>query len=205
MQKVIIIEDDFLMAELLKHKINQLRGFRCNKFYLSADSYLFSRSRDKIIIMDILMPGKDGLEAIEIILKRHPECCIIINSAKDDLETILLALKKGAVGYIDKQSSEVDLQEVLDSVVAGGGYMTPAIAKKVMDTFKSPRNNFENLTEREKDITEGILEALSYKLIADKYNISVDTVRMHIRNIYRKLNINSKAELFKLSKDQRGI
>jgi DNA-binding NarL/FixJ family response regulator len=85
-------------------------------------------------------------------------------------------------------------------VAEGGAYMTPGIARKIFNSFQEPRNHFEKLTDRERDVTNGILEGLSYKMIASKYDLSIDTVRMNIKSIYKKLKINSKGELFNLAK-----
>ena len=116
----------------------------------------------------------------------------------DDATTIFSALKAGAVGYIDKQSFDDNIEEVLESVSNGGAFMTPKIARKVIENFKTPK--VTNLSDRELDVVNGILEGMSYKLIADQNNISIDTVRSHIKNIYKKLSINSKAQLFNLFK-----
>jgi DNA-binding NarL/FixJ family response regulator len=144
------------------------------------------------------MPEMNGLDAIDLILNKNPAVSIIINSIKDDTDTIFSALQKGAVGYIDKQSFNNNLLEVFKAVENGGAYMTPKIAKKVMEFFNRTDKKFEKLSDREIEIANAILEGLSYKIAADRFSISIDTVRTHIKNIYKKLNINSKSELFKI-------
>ena len=104
----------------------------------------------------------------------------------------------GAVGYVDKQSFESNYEEVFNSIEQGGAYMTARIARRVIQHFQKPKNTLESLTTRENDVVKGILEGMSYKMVADKHQISLDTVRMNIKSIYKKLKINSKGELFRL-------
>lgn len=200
LEQVVIIEDDHILGEILKERVNSIPGFQCQHIFAGPLKFLTRKPEAHIILLDIVMPEMNGLEAIELILKKYPDVAIIMNTIKDDTETIFTALKKGALGYIDKQSIGVNLQEVLQTVANGGAYMTPSIARKVFNSFQEPKNHFEKLTDREKDVTNGILEGLSYKLIAQKHEISIDTVRMNVKNIYKKLKINSKGELFNLAK-----
>lgn len=197
---VVILEDDKVLAEQLKSRVNSIRNFNCHDCFSDPVDFLSKKVEADIILLDIIMPRMNGLDAIEPILARYPEAAIVMNTIRDDSATIFEALKKGAVGYIDKQSFDVNFEEVLRIVAEGGAYITPKIARIVVESFKKPKYNFEQLTQREMDVANGILEGLSYKLIAAKYNISLDTVRMNIRNIYRKLKINSKGQLFNLAK-----
>lgn len=200
MQQVVIIEDDHILREILREHVNIIDGFQCNHVFEGPLSFLVRNPEAHIILLDIVMHEMNGLEAIDLILKKNPEVSIIMNTIKDDTDTIFAALKKGALGYIDKQSVGVNLEEVLHTVAGGGAFMTPGIARKIFNSFQEPRNRFEKLTDRERDVTNGILEGLSYKMIASKYDLSIDTVRMNIKSIYRKLKINSKGELFNLAK-----
>jgi DNA-binding NarL/FixJ family response regulator len=162
------------------------------------DSRGFPTVEADIYLLDIVMPEMNGIEAIERILKLYPNASIVMNTIKDDSETIFKALQFGALGYIDKQSFEMNFKEVFESIENGGAYMAPKIARQVISFFNQPKNISEQLTEREKDVVNGILDGLSYKLIADRYSIAIDTVRMNVKRIYRKLEINSKSELFKM-------
>ena len=180
--------------------MNAIDGFQCHYVFEVPLSFLVRKPEAHNILLDIVIPEMNGLEAIDLILKKYPDVAIIMNTIKNDTDTIFSALKKGALGYIDKQSVGVNLEEVLRTVAEGGAYMTPGIARKIFNSFQEPRNHFEKLTDRERDVTNGILEGLSYKMIASKYDISIDTVRMNIKSIYKKLKINSKGELFNLAK-----
>jgi DNA-binding NarL/FixJ family response regulator len=201
-KNVVIIDDNEVLANLIKKRINELNGFNCEYYFTNPILFLNSELHADIVLLDILMPQMNGLDAIELILKSNPKCSIIMNSIKNDTETIFDSLKKGAVGYIDKQTYNNNFDDVLYSVANGGAYMTPAISLKVIDSFKRVKSGFEVLTKRENEIANAILEGLSYNSISKKLYISIDSVRSHIRNIYKKLNINSKAQLFKISKNK---
>jgi DNA-binding NarL/FixJ family response regulator len=196
MKKVIIIEDNMIIAELVQKQINNQGEYFCEKYYLNPVEFLKSEDTCDIILLDIMMPEMTGLDAIDKILAKLPNVSIIINSIKDDSETIFKALQKGAVGYIDKQTFDNSFIDVFKSVENGGAYMTPKIARKVMDFFSGKKKMPDNLTEREVDVANAILEGLSYKMIGDKFGISLDTVK----NIYKKLSINSKSQLFNIFK-----
>ena len=196
--KVVVIEDDRIISEVLKNKINELASFSVVNTYENPLLFLTDNIEFDIILLDIVMPEMNGLDAIDPILLKYPEALIVMNTIKDDQETIFTALKRGALGFIDKQSFEVNFEEVLQVVANGGAYMTPSIARKVVANFQEPTNSLEKLSPREKEIANGILKGLSYKSVAIAYGISIDTVRIHIKNIYRKLKINSKSQLFKL-------
>ena len=195
---VVVIEDDRIISELLKNKINESDDFLVVNTYENPVLFLNDKIKFDIILLDIVMPEMNGLDAIDPILTKYPDALIVMNTIKDDQETIFTALKRGALGFIDKQSFDVNFEEVLQIVANGGAYMTPSIARKVVTNFQEPSSSLEKLSPREKEIANGILKGLSYKLIAMECGISIDTVRIHIKNIYRKLKINSKSQLFNL-------
>ena len=198
---MVIIEDDLGLARMMQTVINRIPGFYCENIFSNPIPFLTREYPVDIVLLDVSMPGMSGLAAIEPILDKYPEAAIVMNTVRDDDETIFEALKKGAEGYVVKHDSDVSLQEVLTTISTGGAFMTPLIAKKVLDNFKTKKSSaLETLTEREQKIAEDIVEGWSYRLIAENTGVSINTVRKYIKRIYRKLNINSKAELFKLSK-----
>jgi DNA-binding NarL/FixJ family response regulator len=198
MKQIIIIDDDIHLARLMQDNINVHDFVRCDYIFTNPLDFLSNPIEADIYLLDIVMAGKNGLEVIQPILKLYPNAAIVMNTIKDDAETIFKALQAGALGYIDKQSFQMNFSEVFESIADDGAYMTPKIARQVVRYFGKKGSAKEQLTEREKDIVNGILDGLSYKLIADKYNIAIDTVRMNVKKVYRKLNINSKSELFKI-------
>jgi DNA-binding NarL/FixJ family response regulator len=197
-KNIIIIEDDIHLARLMQESVNEIENMSCKQIFTNPLDFLNNPVEADIYLLDIVMPEMNGIEAIERILKLYPNASIVMNTIKDDSETIFKALQLGASGYIDKQSFEMNFKEVFESIENGGAYMAPKIARQVISFFNQPKNISEQLTEREKDVVNGILDGLSYKLIADRYSIAINTVRMNVKRIYRKLEINSKSELFKM-------
>ncbi len=198
MKTIIIIDDDLDLAEILSEKIKFIKGFNCIGIFPGPTSYLANSIKADYILLDILMSEMNGLDAIPLITERFPETNILIQTSVDDTEALFTGLRLGAIGYIYKGSSQSELAEILKITEAGGAFISPNIARKMADFYQSTRTVAESVTKREKDIIDGILAGHSYKMIGDKYAISIDTVRSHIRNLYKKLSINSKAELFNL-------
>lgn len=198
LKTVIIIEDDFILANFLKNKINELDNFNCIYTFTTIKNFITNNVSSDILLLDINLPDMNGIDGLPIILKKYPTIDIVMNTIRDDADSIYKALQLGAVGYIDKQSFDDNISEVLDSVINGGAYMTPKIARKIIDGFKKPK--MSNLSVRETEIVQGILDGYTYQQIGDIHFVSIDTVRTHIKNIYNKLQINSKAQLFNLFK-----
>lgn len=201
-KSVVIIEDDEYVTQCLKDKLSAMEHFHCLATFVNPVEFLSSGVYPDIIILDIVMDKMNGLDAIEPILARQPEVYILINSIKDDTDTVFEAIKRGALGYIDKQTSDLNLERILNYAAADGAIMSPSIARKVFDYFKKPKSFLSELNETEKLITDQILEGNSYKMIASNLNVSIDVVRMHIKRIYKKLRINSKSQLFGLTRKQ---
>ncbi|PHR46337.1 MAG: DNA-binding response regulator [Fluviicola sp.] len=153
-----------------------------------------------IIISDIGLPGMTGIEGIQLIKRKYPEIEFIIVSIYTDTDNIYKALCSGAVGYLMKNTPMHELKEAIFTVLEGGSPMTPSIARKVIQHFSPVKRDEENdLSTKELQVVQCIVEGLSYKLCADRLSISINTVRHHIRNIYTKLSINSKTELISRS------
>lgn len=155
-----------------------------------------------IVLLDINLGGMTGIEGIPFIKEALPNVEIMMISVLGDSNSIFKSICAGATGYIDKETPLNKIKEAIITLSEGGSPITPAIARKMVDFF-SPKKTFsEDLTARERDIIQGIVDGLSYKMIADRLNISMDTVRKHILKTYRKLQINSKGEL--LAKFHQG-
>jgi DNA-binding NarL/FixJ family response regulator len=159
--------------------------------------------KPNVILSDIGLPGINGIDGIKLISALAPETDVIMLTVFMDSEKIFNALCAGATGYLLKGTPMPEIQKAIIEIHSGGSYMSPSIARKVVEHFKSPTKKINNvLTEREKEVIDCLLDGLSYKLIADRLNISIDTVRFRIKSIYKKLHVNSKAEI--LSKALKG-
>ncbi len=156
-----------------------------------------------IILSDIGLPGMDGIRGIKQISEVLPEADVIMLTVFMDGDKIFNALCAGATGYLLKGTPLPEIKKAILEIHSGGSYMSPSIARKVVEHFKTPTKKINTfLTEREKEVIDCLLDGLSYKLIADRLNISMDTVRFRIKSIYKKLHVNSKAEI--LSKALKG-
>lgn len=200
-----IIEDEPIVRESLVTFFEGQNNIEvvCQVNSLEAFQELYSDGSNKapdVILLDIGLPGMSGLEGIRIIKKIVADSDIVMLTTYEESETIFKALCAGACSYLSKRSSLSQILEAITVVNQGGSYMSPSIARKVVKYFSpSGHSKKELLTPRQQQIVAGLVEGLSYKMIADKYIISIETVRDHIKKIYKKLQINSKAELIKLS------
>lgn len=156
-----------------------------------------------VILSDIGLPGIDGINGIKLISQITPETDVIMLTVFMDGDKIFNALCAGATGYLLKGTPMPEIKKAILEINAGGSYMSPSIARKVVQHFKTPTQRVSAmLTDKEQAVIQCLLDGLSYKLIADRLNISIDTVRFRIKSIYKKLHVNSKAEI--LSKALRG-
>ena len=196
--KIALIDDNEVVLQILKHQIEQREDVDCVAAYTSVNQFLTEISAPNFIFLDLQMSPISGLEAIPLILEKFPHTSIIIHSSQDDQDSIFQSLQLGAVGYLFKEEVNDSLDSILEATLKGGSVMTPSIAKKVIEFFHRPVKLLNQLTPREMDVTQGVLDGLSYKMIADKHKLSIDTVRMNIKHVYKKLKINSKGQLFNL-------
>lgn len=159
----------------------------------------------RLVLMDIDMPGANGIEATAAIKKAFPEVQVLILTVFDDNNRVFDAIRAGADGYLLKSASAHDIVKAIQDTVDGGSPMTPVVARKVLRYFsghspagdKNPQNS--GLTEKEKMVLARLVEGDSYKMIAEHLELSIDTIRFHIRNIYNKLHVNSATEAVSLA------
>ncbi|MBL0104968.1 MAG: response regulator transcription factor [Bacteroidetes bacterium] len=198
--KVVIFEDVLMLREMLVHFINESHGYICTGAYSDALNVIpkIRKSDPDIILMDIEMPGINGIEAMKLIKAHFPTKLIIMQTAIDDDDTIFDAICAGASGYLLKNTSPAKLLDALTEVSNGGSPMSPSVARKVLEKFSSVNNRLKKttfeLSERELEILGHLVNGLGYKTIADACCISFDTVKFHVKKIYEKLQVSSKAE-----------
>ena len=199
---VALFEDNYLLRDSYYQLINGTPGFTCVGAYDSAADIIFKikRSQPDVVLMDIDMPGINGIEAAHIIKQNFRNIHIIMQTVFDDDDKIFNAIQAGADGYILKKTPPAKILEAIIEVQTGGAPMTPSIAAKILQLFRSgikplPDKKETRLNERQKEILECIVSGMSYKLIAEKFFVSVDTVRYHVKNIYEILQVHSRFEL----------
>jgi DNA-binding NarL/FixJ family response regulator len=205
---VVIFEDNALLRESLYQLINGTEGLKCKGVFANCDDIIFNirKTTPQVVLMDIQMPGINGIEGVKIIKANFPEIKIIMQTVVEDDDKIFASICSGASGYLLKNTTPARLLQAIVEVYEGGAPMTPVIAQKVLDKFRrqSPVSSKElnALSAREKEILECLVQGMSYKMIAASCKISIDTVRFHIRHIYEKLHVGSKSEA--VSKAIRG-
>lgn len=197
---VVIFEDNRHLRESLQFLLNLTPGYHCLAAYPNCNN-LLENLRGKecdICLMDIEMPGISGIEATKIIKKNLPHINVLIQTVFSEDEFIFQAICAGASGYILKTTSPDQYIEALNNVQSGGAPMTPSIARRVLQLFKTnvlaPSQENYNLTEKEKIVLQHLTAGKSYKMIADVLSISVETIKTHIKNIYTKLHVHSAPE-----------
>lgn len=154
-----------------------------------------------VVLMDINLPGMSGIGCVNSLKIRFPEMLFLMCTAYEDEDKIFDSLKAGASGYILKTEGPVKIIEAIDDLVAGGSPMSGSIARKVVASFNHLENENELLTslsDREKDVLENLAKGLISKEVADVLNISNGTVRKHVQNIYKKLQVNTRVEAVNL-------
>lgn len=201
--KLAIVEDDVLIRESLVKFFGKNPNIDIRLVAGSMEDGLEQLSDRRLgdinlILLDIGLPGMSGLEGIRHLRQKLPEADIVMLTTFEEDDKIFKALCAGACSYISKRTSLLKIQEALVLVRRGGSYMSPSIARKIAQHFMPREARPQDvLTPRQRQIVDGLVEGLSYKLIADKLSISIDTVRDHIKRIYRTLEVNSKAEVIR--------
>jgi DNA-binding NarL/FixJ family response regulator len=199
MIKVLIYEDNPQLREGLTMLIDGTEGFRvmgafknCNQILTEVNDY-----KPDVILMDIDMPGVNGIEGLKMVRKVNTDVSVIMLTVFDDNSNIFEALRNGANGYLLKKTPPAKLLEYIEEASTGGAPMTSSVASQVLKMFSSlnnPGGNDYNLSEREKQVLQLLVNGYSYKMIAAEMFIAMDTVRSHIKKIYEKLHVNSKSE-----------
>ena len=204
-----IVEDDPIIRESLRTFLGGDPQFDLLYTAVSIEDFLLALQTDPriipaVILLDIQLPGMSGIEGIPSIKKLRPGVDVIMLTTFEESEKIFAALCAGACSYLSKRVSLVTIRDAILTVHRGGSYMSPSIARKVVEHFTpAPKKEDGPLTQRQKEIVDCIVNGLSYKMTADKLGISLDTVRTHIKHIYQVLEINSKGELIRRSLDKK--
>ncbi|TDQ11727.1 response regulator transcription factor [Pedobacter metabolipauper] len=202
-KRITIIEDNRVIREGFAAVIDGTADYQVCGQYSNCEEALKKLPSDKpdLVLMDIGLPGISGIEGTERIKKRCPECIVLIITVLEDSDKVFRSLCAGAGGYIVKNSDTENIVRSISEAFAGGAPMSLNIAKMVVQSFKVPQDS--PLSEREREVLRNIAEGKSYSKIANDLFISKETVRSHIKNIYQKLAVNSKAEALKIAGGNR--
>jgi len=197
--KVAIFDDNELLRDSIAMLLQDAAGFTLAGSYSHClDAILVIKdTKPDVVIMDIDMPGMNGIDGVKMIRKIFSDIKILMLTVFDNDEKVFAAIKAGAGGYLLKNAEPKNLLHAIAEVYNGGAPMTPGIAKKVLHQFQTMLPDEEkdyHLSLREKEVLSHLVNGLSYKMIADKLHITYDTVRAHMKKIYEKLHVASMTE-----------
>ena len=213
--KVAIVDDNSFLITAVKEKLSFFEDISIKHTSLNG-SELLTKLEDNhnldIILMDIEMPVLNGIETTQMVKQKYPHIKIIMLTAFDNDENIFNAIKAGADGYLLKEINPKDLYNGIQETLNGGAAMNPSIALKTLKLLRNPidinnsRDHEEiSLSKREVEVLEQLSKGLSYTVIADNLILSPSTVRKHIENIYKKLQVHSKIEAVQKAKNHNII
>lgn len=203
-----IIEDDRVIRESLETYLAAHPALQFSIVANSMEDFLQKAEKPAflpkidLLLLDIGLPGMSGIEGIRHIRQKYLDADIVMLTTFEEEDKIFKSLCSGACSYISKRTPLSTIQEAVFTIYRGGSFMSPSIARKVVEHFM-PKTHKEDdiLSPRQQQIVQALVDGLSYKLIADKLSISIDTVRDHIKRIYRILEVNSKAEVIRKALD----
>jgi DNA-binding NarL/FixJ family response regulator len=200
--KICIAEDNYFLVKTIKEKLSFFDNISI-KFHANNGAELLGKlegnSNVDVILMDIQMPEMDGIKATEIVKNKYPQIKVIMLTVVDDDSYVFDAIKAGANGYLLKEVNAENLYKSIEEVMNGGAPMTPSIALKTLNLLRNPiiettEKEEIKLSKRETEILIQLSKGLNYQEIAENLIISPSTVRKHIENIYKKLQVHNKLE-----------
>jgi DNA-binding NarL/FixJ family response regulator len=197
--RVVIVEDHREFREYLSALISGTQGFECLGSFRSVEEALpqLTAHVPDVMLIDIGLPGKNGIEGIRLFKERFPEILFLTLTVHDDDERIFDALCAGAAGYLLKKTQPARLVESVKEAAQGGAPMSPEIARRVIKLFREirpPQRADYNLTPHELRILRLLVEGHNYKTAATKLGVAPTTINFHLQNIYQKLQVHSKTE-----------
>jgi DNA-binding NarL/FixJ family response regulator len=196
--KIGIVEDEQQISDGIRMLINGSEGFSCEHAFLNAEIALaeIPRLDLDVVLMDIHLPGMSGIDCVGALRPLCPNTQFVMFTSYEDTESVFKALKSGATGYLTKTTQPSKLLDALLDVHKGGSPMSSHIARKIVSSFQivTEKPELQKLSQRENEILGLLAKGLRYKEIADHLFLSTETVRTHIRNIYEKLQVNSRTE-----------
>jgi DNA-binding NarL/FixJ family response regulator len=199
--KIMIVEDNRFIRTGWEAVIQANKNFNLVGSFADCETAFKSDVPQitDLVLMDIGLPGMSGIEGVEYLKEKYPDILIVMCTVHEDSEEIFQAICAGAVGYLTKRTSPAELINSLIDAYNGGSPMTPSVARKVINSFQNVKthngeNTITELNKREQQILNLMAQGKSYNSIADEVCLSIDGVYYHIRHIYEKLHVHSRAE-----------
>ena len=197
---VAVVEDLADVREGLAALVDAAEGFACAATFGDAESFLEAVRGGlglDVALMDVGLPGMDGIEAVRALKRRRPAVQAMMLTVYEDDDHVFEALRAGATGYVLKTTPPDDLLDAVARLHAGGSPMSSGIARRVVEAFHRPpvvAEHEDPLTPREEEILDLLVQGHRYREIAEALFISLDTVRTHVRHVYEKMHVRSRAE-----------
>jgi len=197
--KVVIVDDDEDIRSSLAALIRRAPNLKLMGEYANGETALkeIPRHPPDVVLMDINLPGMKGVECVRQLKAARPEVQFLMLTVYEDSDSLFNSLKAGASGYLLKRTASAKLLEAIRDVHAGGSPMTPQLARRVVQFFAKPQDGSSSLaalTPGEREFLGQLANGYAYKEIADRMNISIDTVRSYVRTVYEKLHVHSRTE-----------
>ena len=197
--KVAIVDDDEGIRSSLSALIRRAPGLKLVGEYANGETAVreIPRLLSDVVIMDINLPGMKGYECVRQLKTAHPAIQFLMLTVYEDSDSLFNSLRAGASGYLLKRTASARLLEAIHDVYEGGSPMTPQLARRVVQFFSKPAGEsapLARLTPAEREFLDQLANGYAYKEIADRMNISIDTVRSYVRTVYEKLHVHSRTE-----------
>jgi DNA-binding NarL/FixJ family response regulator len=205
-----IIEDNYHLLSSFKEFLQDFRGFKVVFSYQSMEDFeknIPGHPIPDVVLLDIRLPGKSGIDGVEVIKAIFPLCKVIMLTSMDQTEAVVTSLKKGASSYVIKSSRLHEIYDAIVNTLTGGSHLSPGAALKLVERVQEKKQNHlvNILSTREKMVVNSLQEGMTYKEIANKLNVTVYTINYHLKNVYKKLDVHSMTELMaKLYKEEMG-
>lgn len=201
-QSIAIIEDDYKVRHYLAEQVQLHVDVEDLRVFADAETALkeLTATPVNIALFDVNLPGMNGIECIRCLKNIHPSTQCMVLTVYDKPDIVFEALKAGAISYLLKSTPSEKIIEAIEEVNKGGSPISSQIARKVIEAFalrEKTNEYFQDLTRREQELLELLSKGYRYREIADKLFISIETVRTHVRNVYEKLQVNSRTEALK--------
>lgn len=196
--KVAIVEDQKTIRELLYQMVEQSEECECVSLCSNGMEAIdqLPLAQPNVVLMDIHMPGINGIEVIKKLRSKMPNTQFLMCTIYEEEDHIFESLQSGATGYIVKNTPADEMIAAIKDIYRGGSPMSSVIARKVISSFQPSKteNTDYNLTEREWEVLQSLARGLRYKEIAESQFVTIDTIRTHVRNIYKKLEVKTRTE-----------